>query len=309
MRGLERGPAVDLAIDFLRVFKAKHQARELDEEICLWLDILELVLFISYQYAGVILSCPPMEKQSMDSQIVARRRYWFSVREDKCRVTEEEHGIYSTWNNFCIRSHQLPGNKLPHPQRTLVSVGPLFFAISAQIASFLDQGISEKWVELAAQFMLQTALESLMTHETKAADNLLVTAFAWGWIPPSHWDHYCQSGRDKGGEGEAMINEMFENNRGRGTGEQKRWQETRLKYLSLFDVPQRDESSNDRQAERLRDIAKQYPRPEFEKKLMIFSRDIWEMCRKPILVQIEEGKVEGMSDSEFEEFKGRIFPC
>lgn len=305
-----------LALAFRPGFLARYPERERDKKIGFSLRILNLVLLITYRWADYFAPRSPSpgptdtrSLPSVDPQVVARRRYWFSVREDQCRVTEQEHGIYNRWADFCARSPTLPGSKLPHPPLTLISAGPLFFAASAQIASFLDRETSEMWVGLAAEFMLQTALDSLMIMpDAMTADIALVTAFAWGWIPPSHWEHYCQSGRDKDGKAEATINKMFKNEHGRGTGELERWQEMRLRYLSMFDVPEPSLSRDDTLAERLRDLAQEYPPLEFEKKVMTFARHMWAMDRKPILVQIEEGKMEDMSDSEFEEFKKRIFP-
>jgi hypothetical protein len=308
--------AVDLTVDFLQIFKAKYQIEELDPDVRLWLELLELVLLISYRHANnpffssSVGSDEDRDWQIKDPQIVERRRYWFSVRDDKCRVTEQEHSIYNAWNGFYIRSHCERENKHISPQKPLAYISPLFFTISAKIASLTDQGISERWIELAAQFMLHAALESLLApREGRSNENPLLIAFAWGWIPPSHWKHYCESSKDNGAEVEAMINEMFKNNSGRGTGEHERWQESRLKHLSLFDVPPGKQSSDGSLGEQLEDIAKQYSSPEFEKKIVAFSKAIWELCRKPLLVQIEEGQVEGMSASEFEGFKKRIFPC
>lgn len=240
-----------------------------------------------------------------------RRLYWLSVREGASRVTDEEQRIYKSWSDISTNPSARVRKRLSQPSTTLSSIGPLFFTISARIASFINQGISEQWIELAAQLMLQTGLEScLMPEGVYDGENPLVIAFAWGWIPPRYWDDY-KSSDETGIEAAVMINDMFAANQGEELRENQMWEERRLKYLSLFSVSKAKGLPNrDVLEAQLGKIARKYPMHEFERNMLDFSRAIWELYRKPLLVQIEEGKVDGMTEREFEDFKHRIFaPC
>lgn len=222
-------------------------------------------------------------------------------------TTHPEDSTYNTWNRLCRRSSSTKVNKPPRTEATLISLSPLFFTISARITGFVNQGISKQWVELAAQLMLQAALEScLTTAGMHGIDNPVSVAFAWGWIPSSHWDE-CESIDRVSIEHEEMINRMFEDDSSNRTRENQLWQMTRLKYLSIFSNPQPIELDDTARMEHLLGIAEEYPIHEFEKKVVVFLEAMWKFCRKPLLVQIEEGVVDGMASSEFEEFKQRIF--
>jgi hypothetical protein len=270
-----------------------------------------LISFRHVEHSRLSISEDPATSpgwRNEDPGAIERRHYWLSARKETSNATDREKGICSAWDGFCNDPHSEPWNNKPRPAATLSSISPLFFAISARIAGFIDQGISEQWVELAAQFMLQTALESFLTAgDSRSGDNPLALAFAWGWIPSKYWEEY-ESGDETGLENEMMINNMFEDDQENDIGERQIWQGTRLKYMSLFGGPPYGQALGDSVlAERLQKITREYPIYDFERKVMVFSEGMWEFCRKPLLVQIEEGRVEGMTNREFEDFRKRIF--
>ena len=204
--------AVDLVPDFLAIHKAKHRLQEFDEEVRLWLELLELVVSISYRKAesSALFSTPDYAitrlQRTADSKQIERRSHWVSVRKDISSVTDKEHTIYSAWSEISIRSPSGSSSNLPKPARKLSSIIPFFFTISARIASFIDQGISEKWADLAAQFMLHTALESCLTHQgERSSGDSLALAFAWGWIPSTYWDEFYDLTDDSGTKTELII--------------------------------------------------------------------------------------------------------
>lgn len=243
-----------------------------------------------------------------DPQLVERRHFWLSARKDTSDMTDQEDSVFGTWHGFCRRSPSAETNKPTHLSATLIGLSPLFFTISAKIACFIDQGISKQWVELAAQLMLQAALEScLTTARMQGSDNPVSVAFAWGWIPSNYWEKYKSIDRINM-EHEAMINRMFEDDRGTRIREEQLWQTTRLKYLSIFSNPRPGKQLDDTaRMKHLGAIAEKFPIRDFEKKVVVFLEAMWNLCRKPLLVQIEEGVVDGMTSSEFEDFKQRIF--
>ncbi|ERF71401.1 hypothetical protein EPUS_07429 [Endocarpon pusillum Z07020] len=292
--------------DFLHIYRAKYKSKELDEEVRLWMEILELVALVVYRLVKPFPLSTTVTSVAAQRQLAERRQYWLSARQKTSQVTEKESTIYKTLNNFCTQPTTTIENQLPHP--TLGSIIPLFFNISARIAIFIDQSMSEQWIELAAQFMLQAALEScLMLDGTVEGGNPLALSFAWGWIPSTYWKDFDSS--DKSGiEAELMINDMFADDRGNQSKGDPAWQKARLKYMSLLGSLQSGERLDNRSlVTQLQKITNEYPIREFERKVMVFAQQMWEFCRKPLLVQIEEGRVKGMTECEFEDFKKRIF--
>ena len=302
------GPtAADHLRDYLHIYRAKYKPKELDEEIRLWMEILELVALIVYRLVEPFPFSTTVTSVAAQRQLAERRQYWLSARQKTSQLTEKECMIYKTFNNFCTQPTTTTiENQLPYP--TLGSIIPLFFNISAKIASFIDQSMSEQWTELAAQFMLQAVLEScLMLDGTVEGGNPLALSFAWGWIPSTYWDNF-DSSDETGIEAELMINDMFVEDRGNQLKGDSAWQKMRLKYMSLLgSLQSREKLDNHVLVTQLQKVAKEYPIREFERKVVAFAQSMWEFCRKPLLVQIEEGRVKGMTECEFEDFKKRVF--
>lgn len=270
------------------------------------MEILELVALVAYRLVKPFPLSTTLTSVAAQRQLAERRQYWLSARQQTSQATEKECTIYKKLNNFCTQPMTMIENQLPHP--TFDSIIPLFFNISAKIAIFIKQSISEQWIELAAQFMLQAALESYVKLDsTVEVGNPLALSFAWGWIPSTYWDDFDSSDRS-GIEAELMINDMFAADRGNQSKGDPAWQKTRLKYMSLLgSLLSMERLDNGSIVTQLQRITDEYPIHEFERKVVAFAQDMWEHCRKPILIQIEEGRVKGMTECEFEDFKKRIF--
>ncbi len=279
----------------------------MDEEIGLWMEILELVALTVYRFVDPFPLLTTATSMAARRQLAERRRYWLSARQETSQVTEAEYTIYKIFNNFCNQSRPTTvENQLAYP--TLGSIIPLFFNISARIACFINQSMSEQWIELAAEFMLQAALESGLTPDGAVeGGNPLALSFGWGWVPSTYWDNF-DSGDKSAIEAELTINDMFANDRGNQLKEYPAWQKTRLKYMSvLADLHTREELDNQDLVTLLQEIADEYPVRDFERRVVAFAKAMWEFCRRPFLIQLEKGEVKGMTNSELEDFKKRIF--
>jgi hypothetical protein len=266
------------------------------------------VVLISYRHFDPFPLSTSVSSTTAKAELAARRQHWLSARKETLRVTNKEQKIYSSWEKVNSKSPPRTSERLPHPSSTLHNISPLFFTISAKIAGFINQGISEQWAELAAEFLLQAALESCRTSESsRSSMNTLAIAFAWGWIPSAYWDD-AKSDDEAGIETEKLINTMFAVENGDVIKENEIWERTRRKYISNFSRSLPKEPGVDGQSNRwLTEIVTQHPMPEFEKKVVAFSKAMWEFCRKPLLVQIEEGGMEGMTSQEFDDLKKRVF--
>jgi hypothetical protein len=94
--------------------------------------------------------------------------------------------------------------------------------------------------------------------------------------------------------------------------EMPEWTSIRLEHLSAFGTsPGGNEDYKKArrwQVERLRKIAEQYPIQKFNGKVVDYLEGLWKLGQKPLLVQIEEGKIEGLTQDEFEQFMENVFP-
>lgn len=147
---------------------------------------------------------------------------------------------------------------------TLLDLLPSFMSLSAARAHLnSDFAITEYWMHLAGQFMLQACVEAILLHGQNA-DQVLNEAFAWGYVSEKaqaaesngeRMDVDEAGGRDAGDEvwdDEEEVNEMFradpisqnQNATTTGSGEEatgayaedaevEEWASIRNKYISL----------------------------------------------------------------------------
>lgn len=88
---------------------------------------------------------------------------------------------------------------------SLLDLLPMFIALSAAVRQLQGPDVAdvtEAWMHLAAEFMLQSVLEQWMIFESSGAEKI-GEAFAWGWlaVPESEWpdeqivnDMFCEEG-------------------------------------------------------------------------------------------------------------------
>jgi hypothetical protein len=246
-----------------------------------------------------------------------------SGRHLEAQIREEE-ATTSPWSTF-QKSH-VAGNA----QFTLLSVLHRVMALSAEISHIMraDRGdeISDKWIDLASETMLQSAL-SLLTPPTpdaplKPISNTnghspstpgLKECFAFGCLPDLPSPPFSES--------DLLINNMFASTTDSNTPiENPAWTTARASFLAEFRLPlptstpkASSSSAPIKPAPFLTRLAKlkhKYPFPAFTQNLFRCLEHFFiinmNLHGKPVLVQIEEGTLEGMDEEEFEAFLGRV---
>ncbi|KAJ9663381.1 hypothetical protein H2198_000898 [Neophaeococcomyces mojaviensis] len=255
-------------------------------------------------------------------------------------------------------------------------VVPCFMEISEEFASAF-QGLSEKWMYLAAHLLTQSAIEILAsTSEIQAPESCVDTktgntqqalesCFAWGHVerrrftehstiivPPqlqcnlifrnlsADTQHELLQVATQKTDFEDRIWEMFfyqgskstpstsisgedaiasatkinmSNGSPQSSGELKSW--TKIRQDALEDVlltyTNMLEAGENHRERPLRILRDQYPINRLLRELIDFVSKHWIALHsrnwngKPVLVQIEEGGLDGMSEEEFERFKER----
>ena len=284
-----------------------------------------------------------MHQQWLDEQsrIVDDRRQWLDHRETLARpensLTEKEifdETAISSWAAFQEGHLKSAG---PNNISPLFSILHRFMYLSSVIAPIVGGDINKNWMELALQLMLQSALEVLSTaelsnehstnNETAATNGHppqvpgLIECFAFGYLP-SITDSQSVS------ETEQAINAMFAASSSTSPDkiENPDWVKLRSEYLSEFrhpnhtvtkdtdstltkTIPTRDFKAYEARIARLKH---KFPFEEVEANLLRCLEHFWavncdsSVSGKPVLVQVEEGRLDGLNEKEFEEFLGRV---
>lgn len=160
---------------------------------------------------------------------------------------------------------------------SLIDTLPSFMALSAAQSVLQDRPITDVWMRLAAGYMAHSALEQSLRHDVPLS-NTLQEAFAWGFDPEST----AEEGSD-----EWQINAMFLGEDDEISG----WSEIKNEHMRTLIPP--SGTPLVKHAEEL--LAAQLPLDTFEQNLMMFVEGLLEAQPNPLYVQLETGKVDGLS--------------
>lgn len=212
----------------------------------------------------------------------------------------------------------------------LVDMIPRFMELSEQITALTEIAVSEMWLELASEFMLQAAIEvGLTTLGTSTGPNIvdeaLLACFCWG-LPVrtalwAVWTDNMSGVSDDMLESEIAIHEMLlpsardDNER---TVRELPWSKKRKSMVSSFLEHVRsakteaagmvwDKHLQHRLFQGLQD---RHPTDHFEVKMLDYVKNlqmVWaQLNEEPILLQIEQGRLKGLDEEEFHAFQERV---
>lgn len=160
---------------------------------------------------------------------------------------------------------------------SLAELQPLFFKLSTYRSAMDANALSIRrdWMNLAGQFMFQTAIEQLLVCGTKDPE-VLKDAFSWGW------------------KEERIVDEMFAD---QGEKEVSEWERIRSSWAGLL----KPTSKSTPLAHHLLQVASTYPLHEFERCMMGFLATLHIRISPPVLTQLEDGQIDGLSVSQCQE--------
>lgn len=314
---------------FMQLFKLNHPDYDFSLDAPFDIKLLQFVVLFTNRRSHTALSPSSQEQlKRLGKQNSATRMTWWERRSSK-GLSLPEDSIVDCWRDF----FRIPAG-IENDVRTasqgnlraesdnfipLLELLPLFLDLSADMAENLGQEVTRQWMFLAAEFMLQSAWEKCVYLDADANEEPLKVAFGWG-----RWDQEQKledafmdaDASEEAKAVEARVNAMFsasdeisEESAGQEIPE---WTKIRLEYLSAFGIlPDGEEGSKQAQRwqlERLKKIREQYPVHEFDGKVVDYLEGLWKLGPKPLLVQIEEGEIEGLTKDEFEEFMENVFP-
>lgn len=191
---------------------------------------------------------------------------------------------------------------------SLLDTLPAFMALSAIQNAMSESDITTLWMDLAARFMAQAALEQYVGYGAKEPD-VLLDAFAWG---------YDASSAASEGSDDWEVNIMFSVEE----GEVPEWARIRKHYIGM--VRTLINPSHLRQKTHLLDHQLLPPadmplHTHFQKLLdgdlspSVFQNLIAQFLDRlldhqpePLLVQLEKGRVEGLSGAQTQRLKRSV---
>jgi hypothetical protein len=175
----------------------------------------------------------------------------------------------------------------------LIELQPVFFKLSAYrgVLDGSDSGLQRDWMNLAGQFMFQSAMEQLFIYKTQDPE-VLKEAFSWTWKADKNGDERLAQ---QGGE-ELVEWEHIRTCWAAAVSASRSLVRSQTNVLQL-----NPQSAGTTLSRHLLGVAKQYPLHLFEAQLMAFIDRLHRSLSSPLLSQIDDGEVDGMSSDQFKE--------
>src|SRR5271154_2751784 len=315
---------------YLELFKNNHPDYAFSPEIDFSIMLLQFVALFTQRHSPKWLSQSSRDKlkQSSTQYSAIRLEWWDAQHPPERQQSSREEDIVNSWRGFftlptggtekettaaSLRNLQAQASKsIP-----LLELLPVFLHLSAEMAANLGQDVTQQWMVLAVEFMLQSAWEKLVYFDADGTKEPLKAAFGWG-----HWENWGElsdawTASDASAEvktGDMRIARMFSTRDKSGEFVVvPEWSKVKLEYLSAFgtspdgsqECPQHAQRW---QVKRLKEIKDRFPIEVFDGKIADYLEGLWKLGEKPLLVEIEQGKVEGWTKEEFEEFMENVFP-
>lgn len=161
---------------------------------------------------------------------------------------------------------------------SLLALLPDFVALASILIAYCKNE-RDTWAESISEFMLQASLEQFYIYGN-TQEAVVDEAFAWDRVDSEEYsfEEYGQT------EMHTIVRE-----------------DQKVKYRDIL-LPDGRISWN----WHLHEITKRFPLLRFEDAILDILELLLNLLHKPILTQLEEGKLEGLSESETTKFKERV---
>jgi hypothetical protein len=315
---------------YLELFKHNHPDYDFSPEIDFSIMLLQFVALFTQRHYPKWLSQSSRDKlkQSSAQYSAIRLDWWNSRHPPERQQSSREDDIVDSWRGFFTlptggTEKETTPASLDNLQAQaskfipLLELLPSFLHLSAEMAANLGQDVTKQWMVLAAEFMLQSAWEKLVYLDAEDTKEPLKAAFGWGQRENVGELSDASTASNASAEvkaGDMRVARMFGNRDKSGEFVvAQEWSKVKLEYLSAFGTSPDGSQEHPQHAQRwqvkqLREIKDRFPIEVFEGKIADYLEGLWKLGEKPLLVEIEQGKIEGWTKEEFEEFMGNVFP-
>lgn len=291
---------------FWRLFEHTYPRYKLDEELRFRQQLLQLVSLITQR---MVKNASTPSRQSLkrlraDNQ--TRARTWIG---DASRLPSAHYNADAFDLNLPLPEEELEENRQAalaasdvraedeayedlfygtSASISLLDLLPSFMRVSSACQKLFDKQANESWMQLAAELMLQSCLEQYLFFGASGSD-AIDEAFAWGFRTDSQRgvDQSEVADEDPFGYVDADDQDLASD-----------WEDIRREALaSLFPSKNEDGSQPDIPAH-LGILTAKYPRFQTEQTVRSFLRGISTAISSPVLTQLQDGQLEGMSKGE-----------
>jgi hypothetical protein len=208
---------------FLRIFKYRHPQVPVPETARFRLRLLKFTTLYAHRLSEHTTSPLPSELEALRQTQRRRAEEWWDATPSSQMPFEDP--VFSTTS----ARRSSPSTFHGSPESTaLADLVPMFVSLSAarsELQGADAASITQQWMELAGEFMLQAALEQCLVYGTNSASKLR-EIFSWGWKG---------SPTQVAWEDERVVNRMFcDEERER---ELQEWAEIRKEFVDLVIIP------------------------------------------------------------------------
>lgn len=187
---------------------------------------------------------------------------------------------------------------------------PLFMEISAEVVTLTQNDVSVMWMKLASEFMMQAAIEvhPEAFDPRQAINDTMLASLGWGLPMSTSYFSLVMGVEDREvAEMERMIHDMLQSTEDEESSlTETSWSFHRRNLMENF------VSYNNPRAmfKEGADGRREQELLEFEKQVLHYIQNlqaVWaQLNGEPVLLQIEQGRLEGLNDEEFTAFMGRV---
>lgn len=309
--------SLQLVDSFTTIFKARHPRYEPDAELRLRLLLLKMTTLFTQRFTLNPSTPDSLSLQELRDANRERAEAWIGGSHDRRPSSRLEPSQFvaalpiatdKLERNRAQVMHQLslPAEDEDYEDAfygttacvSTLDLLPLFVKVSAASSSIHGSNLTERWMRLACEFMLQACLEQYLVYGANGSE-VLDEAFAWGY----------QDG--EGAQGDTVpseVNDMFEDDT--FASEVEGWTALKDEYLrELTDFEghhamrmSKDAAATANALTELERVATHHPIDAFETSILKFLEALSLSTANPVLAQLERGKLDGMSREETYEF-------
>ena len=320
-RSLQNSLAV--SDSFMSIFKARHPEYKADAELRLRVVLLKLATLFTQRLTSNPTNPSRSALESLRAANQERARAWIGSADrmptasfDATPFDDELPISHSELERN--RAHVLNALDVPAEDGadegafygtsscvSLLDVLPLFIQVSAARNAMSSSNLTDRWMQLACEFMIQACLEQYLVFGANGSDTM-DEAFAWGYEANEDDKMDIPNGKTWDAK-EDEINEMFEDEV--YAAEVEGWSSTKTSYLSELFLP-KEVIESDAQEEvhrvavtsHLEMVAVKHPIASFESSLLNFLEALSNSIPEPVLVQLERGQLDGMTKQQTQDF-------
>ena len=307
---------------FLSIFRARHQAYRPDSDLRFRILLLRLATLFTQRLTSNPTTPPRTALAELRISNTDRARSWIDSAD---RMPSLSLNTAAFDNDLPIALQELDRNRahvlniLDIPAEddqyedafygtssciSLLDLLPLFMEVLAARNAIMDSNLTEQLMELVCEFMTQACLEQYLVygaHGTDAIDE----AFAWGYKPTDD-EHVNSDIHSDGTRTGKEINDMFEDED--YYVEVADWADMKQNQQTQLAPHVEDRASNALEGEdrsiatHLEQVALDHPIEGFETSILGFLEAMSISIPEPVLIQLENGQMDGMSVEETKSF-------